>query len=735
MKRILSLILVLVMLIGVMPMALAGEEEEEKELSEGGSVSVSAPGTLQVGDSASVSLTGFTTAGGTNLEDKLGSVSLSLSSSDSSVVSVSGTTITGVAAGDATITATATFVGNKINKGTTTFNVTVEGAEEEPVSYVVAAASDLDLLPGETGSAVPTITPAPAEDVEVKIEYSSSKTSVATVSDSGSVTAVAEGEAVITAVVTIGSNTPVEAKTTVNVSGVKILCAEDGKSYPYSSAASATLKPALSEDVDGTVTWTFVIDTNTANATGAQNSDKLTLDPAKPGIVKVKITASWGENKSVEKTVSVSFYDTVDAEVTVANGITAFLFDDTKVFSSVKIDGKSVAASGHAMTTLWAGVNFDDVKLLQKDRPSSVGEISYSASGVNNAFIATTSNTYSKLGVNKLKFTCLSRGEFVLYYDLLDEDLPVRSGTITVHVNEGGSDIEYKTSFNKSITFDEKDFEQFWAASSNKSKLDYVFFTPSSTIGDLYTNGTDKVLVTSRHEFHNKFNSSTDNGVYDYDLDLITYVPYKNVTKSYSDVISFTCVGEDFSETLSGVVTITVGQMNPFKDVKESDYFYDAVMWAVEEEITTGTSATTFSPDQVCTRGQVVTFLWRAAGEPTPKTTVNPFTDVKKDDFYYKAVLWAYEKGITTGITATTFGPNQAITRSQAVTFLYRYNNEPAVTGTNSFVDVSSTAYYDDAVTWAVKNGITNGMSATKFAPNDGCTRAQIVTFLYRDAE
>ena len=171
-----------------------------------------------------------------------------------------------------------------------------------------------------------------------------------------------------------------------------------------------------------------------------------------------------------------------------------------------------------------------------------------------------------------------------------------------------------------------------------------------------------------------------------------------------------------------------------FDDVQdETQYYFDPVYWAVDNGITTGTTPTTFSPNSGCTRAQVVTFLWRAAGKPEPTKTDNPFSDVKSDAYYYKAVLWAGEKGITTGTSATTFRPDQTCTRGQIVTFLWRYSGQPEPeSSTNPFVDVPADQYYYKPVLWAVENGITKGTSADKFSPASTCTRAQIVTFLYR---
>ena len=176
---------------------------------------------------------------------------------------------------------------------------------------------------------------------------------------------------------------------------------------------------------------------------------------------------------------------------------------------------------------------------------------------------------------------------------------------------------------------------------------------------------------------------------------------------------------------------ITNNRIN-FTDVSKTDYFYDAVLWAVENGITAGTSRTRFSPYATCTRAQAVTFLWRASGSPAPKNSRMPFEDVSPSAYYYDAVLWALEEGITTGTSSTTFSPDAVIDRAQAVTFLHRANGAPSVTGRTVFTDVPQTAYYADAVKWAVDHGITTGTSATAFSSDASCTRAQIVTFLYR---
>ena len=173
-------------------------------------------------------------------------------------------------------------------------------------------------------------------------------------------------------------------------------------------------------------------------------------------------------------------------------------------------------------------------------------------------------------------------------------------------------------------------------------------------------------------------------------------------------------------------------QTGVFVDVATGSYYEDAVDWAVENGITKGTDDTHFSPDGICTRAQAVTFLWRTAGSPKPETRAMPFTDVPVGSYYYDAVLWAVENGITKGTSDTTFSPNMTCSRAQIVAFLWRSEKSPAAGIANPFADVKSDAYYADAVLWAVKENITKGTTSTTFSPDADCTRAQIVTFLWR---
>ena len=209
-----------------------------------------------------------------------------------------------------------------------------------------------------------------------------------------------------------------------------------------------------------------------------------------------------------------------------------------------------------------------------------------------------------------------------------------------------------------------------------------------------------------------------------------TFTP--NDTHNYT-ILTGTLVPyvDDGMDYIPGVIGGNTGSFN-FHDVSRLDYFYDAVKWAAENGIASGTGRYTFSPNAVCTRAQTVTFLWRAAGSPLPRYRVCPFTDVQPSDYYYNAVLWAVEQGITTGLNATTFGPDVTVTRGQVATFLYRAASAAKPNTFNPFTDVKTTAYNYDAILWAYDNRITTGISDTTFSPDAYCTRAQIVTFLYR---
>ena len=248
----------------------------------------------------------------------------------------------------------------------------------------------------------------------------------------------------------------------------------------------------------------------------------------------------------------------------------------------------------------------------------------------------------------------------------------------------------------------------------NVTSIGYAAFHYCSSLTDVYYGGSEEQWNAITIKEDNEYLTSAT----------IHFAEESSVTPPTEDNAPTTPPAEDSDPTTPAG--------NPFSDVPAEEYYYAPVLWAVDNGITTGMTATTFVPEDTCTRAQIVTFLWRANGSPIPESSDNPFTDVPADAWYTNAVLWAVEQGITTGMTATTFEPDGTCTRGQVATFLWRAENQPTSASENIFSDLASGAYYYDAVLWAVEKGITNGMGNGTFAPDETCTRGQIVTFLYR---
>lgn len=312
---------------------------------------------------------------------------------------------------------------------------------------------------------------------------------------------------------------------------------------------------------------------------------------------------------------------------------------------------------------------------------------------------------------------------------------------VNVVISVVKEDITYTVGIDDTVQMTARDFVNFLQdakTSYRKAELDYVKFDVSGKNVSSYAYGG---LYRSYSSYSTgKLADSTDKFYYEpsrtqYDLADVAYHTTRWAEAGKTVYIPFTVYGTK-GEEASGTMAITIAQTMNFIDVKPGDFFYEPVKWAVNNKITNGTSSTTFSPYKNCNRAEIVTFLWRAAGTPEPTVTRNPFTDVNsvRDASYYKAILWASQKGITAGSTATTFSPYQECTRSQIVTFLYRYAGKPSGNYTNPFKDVSSVneASYYNAILWAVGKGITQGTSTTTFSPYASCTRGEAVTFLYR---
>ena len=338
---------------------------------------------------------------------------------------------------------------------------------------------------------------------------------------------------------------------------------------------------------------------------------------------------------------------------------------------------------------------------------------------------------------------------FTLYATRYSSSSTSRGTTVsysgTVVVNLVREDIKYTVSQGDSVRFDESDFLSYLRSTKGYTSnytIDYVTFDQSAVSavneGSLYTyyNGYNyggSVKTTDKFYYNA---AASQNALSD-----VAFLASRYAKTGETVYIPFTIYARygttgTGTRQLTGTVAIKIGQTMNFIDVKTTDYFYNSVKWAVGKNITNGTSSTTFSPYKSCTRAEIVTFLWRAAGSPEPTITRNPFRDVNAvtHSSYYKAILWASQKGITSGTSATAFSPDQVCTRAQIVTFLYRYAGQPSGYYSNPFKDVGATseASYYNAILWAVGKGITTGTSATTFSPYASCNRAEAVTFLYR---
>ena len=320
------------------------------------------------------------------------------------------------------------------------------------------------------------------------------------------------------------------------------------------------------------------------------------------------------------------------------------------------------------------------------------------------------------------------------------------SGSVVISVVK--EDIVFEVGVNSAVKLGSDKFIDFLRDSDKsykKADLDYVTFDvgKNSAITS-YFNGTGALYryyngstgvnatVSAKDEFYYNPKTSSKH----YDLDDVAYVTSKFAKVGDIVYIPFTAYGTKSGQKAEGTLAIKVKQTMNFVDVRPGDYFYDSVQWAVNLDITKGTSATTFSPKQGCTRAQIVTFLWRAANSPAPRSSTNKFTDVYATTHadYMKAIIWATEQGITTGTGNGKFSPDDTCTRAQIVTFLYRFKSNPAVYGSLNFSDVNKTehAAFYNAILWAVNNKITTGYGNGIFDPNGTCNRGDAVTFLYR---
>ena len=344
------------------------------------------------------------------------------------------------------------------------------------------------------------------------------------------------------------------------------------------------------------------------------------------------------------------------------------------------------------------------------------------------------------------------------------EPIPVTEYTITFNVNGGNGTIPPQTTSGQKLSSlptathsGSYSFDGWYTAASGGTQITTAYvFSANTTVYAHWTYTGGSVGVGSYTPSYTVSVDKTENGTITVSpksaskgsIVTITVKPDKGYTLETLRALDMSGYAMELTENngrftfkmpASAVIVKATfmddnTMLNFFVDVKASDYFYDAVLWAAEKGVTSGADALHFSPNAPCTRAQIVTFLWRAAGSPAPKN-MSSFADVPADAFYAKAVAWAVENGITGGTGDGKFSPDATCTRAQAVTFLYRASGAPAVSGNAAFSDVAANAYYAAAVKWAEKNGITDGIGGGLFGSNNNCTRAQIVTFLYRSVK
>ena len=443
--------------------------------------------------------------------------------------------------------------------------------------------------------------------------------------------------------------------------------------------------------------------------------------------LQIKDSSKKDQTAPVDLTgVATSHYDQADGSITGLSAGSAYEYR-----LSTEDEYTSVATGSTSVTGLAAGTYLVRLAGSETANPSADTEVTIAVGpkydrgaptglGVVNASSATSENgqitgvdstmeyalSYSNIfrPITGDTINGLTVGTYLVRYKATDHYNASAAARIEIQISTAGSGSGTTSSFSGDylVTVDRTTGGKVTVNPSRADKGDTVTITVKPDTG--YE--LDKLIVTDK-------NGDT-----------------MKLTNKGNGKFTFTMPGSKVEITAT-FVEITEEQVNPFSDVTTNDYYYDAVLWAVENGVTNGSSATTFSPNVAVSRAQMVTFLWRAHGSPKA-TGTNPFTDVSTSDYYYDAVLWAAANGVTTGTSATTFSPDMDVTRAQAVTFQWRAAGSDTVSG-SSFGDVATDAWYVNAVTWAVANGITNGTGGNAFSPDVVVSRAQAVTFLYRE--
>ena len=581
-------------------------------------------------------------------------------------------------------------------------------------------ATDTAMVNGSTLNMMQLEKPENGEDISSNITYSSSDTAVASVDEKGVITAVGAPGSSATISALYKGVVFAQIELSIVTQSVPVNMADRTETY---DGTAKTITATGTIPTDLTLTYTYK----------TEDGQILQSAPVNAGTYTVEVTS---ENKNYELTGKTSATLTINpASIASATATVAGTYTYTGAAITptvtVELGGKTLTENDYTVT---ASENVD------------AGTASFTVTGKGN-YTGSVTGTFT---IEKAPLTIQAEDQTIR----AGKDLPEFTYTVTGLVKGE------KLAKEPTLTCD----------TDGKTPGEYPIVPSNADAGNnyeiSYKNGT--LTVTKRtsggssadKEYSVTVDKDMDNGTVTVspkraekgDTVTITVKPNKGyeldeliVTDSKGREIDLREKGDNkFTFKMPGskvtveatfrVVEETPEKpevVNPFVDVNENAYYHDAVLWAVEKGITGGTTATTFSPDDACTRAQMVTFLWRAAGSPVVNYAMS-FTDVPADAYYAEAVRWAVSQGITAGTSATTFSPNATVTRGQTVTFLWRAAGSPVVNG-DSFADVAADAYYAPAVAWAVREGITAGVGAETFAPSADCTRGQIVTFLYRD--
>lgn len=459
-------------------------------------------------------------------------------------------------------------------------------------------------------------------------------------------------------------------------------------------------------------------------------------------IITVSYKLSAGESAKLSVTQDEIYYDHTFFQLVEGSNKQSSGYSDYTTSLQTRLDGKRYVffntMSTHTHNTTPVEIGTFRLKVIATSGESTVANVNAKAEdSATHSYNIVTKDLHVSIGSQQTqKFTVTfndGNGGVHQRYEVESGDSvtipagPAKSGYTFSYWSIGGSSTQYLPKATYTPTHDVT-FTPNWTKNSSPTGGTDTGSTGSTSLIIKATAGNGGSIspsgnVSVKSGADKTFKISAANG---YQLaDVLVD------GKSVGAVSSYTFENVKKDHTIHATFT-AVGGSNPFDDVPDGAYFEDAVIWAAENGITSGRTANTFDPYGVCTRAHAVTFLWRAAGSPAPVSDVMPFTDVPVGSYYYDAVLWALEMGITVGTTDTTFSPDQYCTRAHIVTFLWRAQGKPASAAANVFTDVPANAYYTNAVLWAVEHGITLGTTATTFSPNVACTRAQIVTFLYR---